>query len=851
MLVTRSPENKGAGGQQNEPAIQQAQPQPQRRRATCKVCEEPYNEEMILCEGVCRKWFHFICVGISSVQADELDRWVCDDCKEGYRKRVEILCREVIALNEVAQKTIDLKKRGTVIRSAIEKFNNAKQKYITLTGSFIDQNGDPLPTPRLEQAREMVTEEDNESEGRSTSSKNTSMSTATRVKMRLLERQRKVLKEQRLNLQLEHDVLKQQQDLIDQASVCDLDSEDEENDQDNNIKLNPQARELNPIKIHNQFNLSTYEPTISGEYKPPFDQRQIAARKIYRALPTFTGELEEWPVFKRMFEQSTKECGYSNEENLMRLQQSLKGRARNEVASQLCEPSCIPDIMESLMLAFGQKTVILNAQIDRMSKFSPVRADKLESIIQFSTAVTNMNAIMKASSLESQYDNPLLLKELLKKLNNDMKMKWASYAYENNVSGVLAFGSWLKIEAKKVYSILPSFERVEKQPSKKETRINVHVINDSFLKCIVCSNKCKSVESCAVFKGLPSSDRWEKVKELKLCRQCLIVHRMKYPFNCKKAVKCNVAGCSRKHHPLMHLEVNSQINLPVVESIQNSHTRLGDDFQFQYLPVILHHGNKKQQVMAFLDGGSSGTRIEEDVAEQLGLTGPKVILNLKWTANVTRQEESTKVSVSISGVYEGAKKYVIPEAHTIRELNLPKQTLSYEELANKYNHLRGLPVCSYKSTQPKIMIGISDWHLAVPIKARLAGDKDPVATKCKLGWSVFGSKRISDYESVNYHVEEHREPDDEDLHESMKKYFSIETLGVRVPKDDLSSKEDRRATSVMQKTTKLVGQKYETGLLWRCDDVDLPDSYPMAKFRLKTLNRRFEKNQQLKLEIPT
>lgn len=287
---------------------------------------------MIYCDGVCRKWFHLLCVGLSSSQADELGRWVCEDCREGYVKRVEVLCKEVVTLSEVAQGTIDAKKRRTVIRAAMEKFNKAKEKYISLTGDFVDQKGDPLPTPRIEEPQETAAVEENESEGRSTTSKSTSMSTATRMKMQLLEKQRKLLKEQRLNLQLEHDVLKQQQDLVDQASIYDLNFEaDESNrvgevtDAVNNITLNPQAR----------------------EFEPSFSQRQIAARKIYRALPTFTGELEEWPVFKRMFEQSTKECGYSNEENLMRLQQSLKGRARNEVASQLCEPSCIPAIMES------------------------------------------------------------------------------------------------------------------------------------------------------------------------------------------------------------------------------------------------------------------------------------------------------------------------------------------------------------------------------------------------------------------------------------------------------------------------------------------------------------------------
>lgn len=139
-----------------------------------------------------------------------------------------------------------------------------------------------------------------------------------------------------------------------------------------------------------------------------------------------------------MFELSTQACDYTNEENLMRLQQALKGRA--------------PEIIECLKMAFGQPCVILETQIEKISRLPPVKADRIESVVPFSTAV------MKASGLESQYDNPMLLKELLKKLGNDMKMRWATYALDNDVSGVVAFGTWLKLEAKKVYTVLLSLD---------------------------------------------------------------------------------------------------------------------------------------------------------------------------------------------------------------------------------------------------------------------------------------------------------------------------------------------------------------------------------------------------------
>ncbi|XP_062557391.1 uncharacterized protein LOC134222264 [Armigeres subalbatus] len=53
----------------------------------------------------------------------------------------------------------------------------------------------------------------------------------------------------------------------------------------------------------------------------------------------------------------------------------------------------------------------------------------------------------------------------------------------------------------------------------------------------------------------------------------------------------------------------------------------------------------------------------------------------------------------------------------------------------------------------------------------------------------------------------------------------------------------------MEETTRRIDNRFETGLLWRSDFVELPDSYPMALRRLECLERRMARDPLLKENI--
>ena len=66
----------------------------------------------------------------------------------------------------------------------------------------------------------------------------------------------------------------------------------------------------------------------------------------------------------------------------------------------------------------------------------------------------------------------------------------------------------------------------------------------------------------------------------------------------------------------------------------------------------------------------------------------------------------------------------------------------------------------------------------------------------------------------------------------VQEYFTIENIGIKVPNSPLESTEDKRARQIMEDTAIYKNQRYEIGLLWRHNNVNLPDSYPMARSRL-------------------
>ncbi|XP_062713285.1 uncharacterized protein LOC134290231 [Aedes albopictus] len=596
---------------------------------------------------------------------------------------------------------------------------------------------------------------------------------------------------------------------------------------------------------------------------------QLAARQVMpRELPKFNGDPQEWPIFYSSFKNTTEVCGYTDAENLARLQRSLGGSALEAVRSRLLLPASVPYVMNTLHKLYGRPEILISSLLKKVRNVPAPKAERLNTIVAYGLAIQNLVDHIILADQQAHLANPMLLQELVDKLPTSLKMQWGTYkqgvAYVNLatfngfMAGLVNLASELTIDVDCAQNQHKQ-ARVEKPKPREKLFTHANESSDAAKEkvtstersvskaCSYCGKDNHQILNCSSFKSLDIGARWKAMRQKNLCRLCLVPHR-KWPCHSKK--ECGVDGCRFRHHMLLHSNQTSRSEsaetTKPTEAIQHNYHHTKSFSLFRYLPVTLYGDGKQVETYAFLDDGSSSTLLEEAIAVQLGIDGEPDNLWLGWTGKIGRHEKSSKrISVEISGVGK-QNTFQLSNVRTVRELGLPSQTLNYSELSRSYPHLQGLPVNSYVNARPSMIIGIEHVHLLTSLKLREGGRCDPVATKTRLGGCVYGRNSGSEgsVEQLNLHVGQ--EMSNSDLYDSMKKFFAVEEAVVT---KHLESDEDQRARSILEETTVRRGSRIESGLLWRKDNIHFPESYKMAMNRLLGLEKRLSKDSELRQRV--
>lgn len=184
-------------------------------------------------------------------------------------------------------------------------------------------------------------------------------------------------------------------------------------------------------------------------------------------------------------------------------------------------------------------------------------------------------------------------------------------------------------------------------------------------------------------------------------------------------------------------------------------------------------------------------------------------------------------------------KEQLPSSHLFHQLHRTHRPA--EILGEKFPHLSGIPLAFYSSARPQLLIGNDNANLGLPLQIKDGRWSEPIATKTRLGWTVLGclqhSKQPGEYSVVHYNFHTCQCNKDDTLHKLVKDYFDSENAGITEPLT-IESDDDIRARKIMESTTTTTGNRFTTGLLWKYDNIDLPDSYSMAKKRLICLEKK-------------
>lgn len=135
--------------------------------------------------------------------------------------------------------------------------------------------------------------------------------------------------------------------------------------------------------------------------------------------------------------------------------------------------------------------------------------------------------------------------------------------------------------------------------------------------------------------------------------------------------------------------------------------------------------------------------------------------------------------------------------------------------------MKSLPLAEYEHVTPKILIGLDHCRLGMSRTTMTSLEGGPIAAQTSLGWVIYGPQT-----SLSANVEADRW---DYLDNVIRKHLTTENFGVKKPSQFLESDDDTMARRTMEATTSRVGERFQTGLLWKNNEVVLPNSYQMAR----------------------
>ncbi|XP_059224765.1 uncharacterized protein LOC131997912 [Stomoxys calcitrans] len=634
----------------------------------------------------------------------------------------------------------------------------------------------------------------------------------------------------------------------------------------------PPSRSINSdMSVHNSY---------------PQSFISVPHKKIY-PLPTFSGLPEEWQTFYEAYESTTAEFGYNSLHNIMRLRDAIKGRARETVESLLGNSANVDTIIRTLLETFGRPEQLIRSQIEKVRAIPPLANDNLEALVNFANKISNMATFVKNVKGDHHLSNPSLLSELVAKLSTSRQMQWAEKCLQlQQPATIVDFAEWLSVLrrlANIVHDTLPStstnaasnrrhFAATAPPPNRKYVNVTVS-------QCPVCKGECTNIKHCTEFLNMSIDKRWNTIKGLKICFCCLKRgHQVKF---CHTKRRCGVNDCPKPHNNLLHSTLSQSQPEPATEpthlsttgGTQNNRTVTSeaqrpqterrnchaahspDNVLFQILPITLYGQHKTISTYAFIDDGANVSMLDLEIARELELHGEPEHLELQWlnTHRVTQKTE--KIRVTISGVGQFNRKYLLSNVYVSSDMSLPVQSchIAHFMKSQKSDKIANLNMRDYSNVQPKMILSLTHSFLTVPIETpTLLSEFGPIVSTTRLGAVIYGP--IPGEEPTNIkralHVRKCVYQNDvlKELSDMMRGYFDVETLGTKIPVKPIKSKEDERAMGILETNTKQVNGRYECSLLWREDVRPIPDSYNMALNRLYSVERKMAKDSEYKME---
>ncbi len=238
------------------------------------------------------------------------------------------------------------------------------------------------------------------------------------------------------------------------------------------------------------------------------------------------------------------------------------------------------------------------------------------------------------------------------------------------------------------------------------------------------------------------------------------------------------------------------------------------------------------------DSGSSHSWISQSLANKLQLSGkPQTIALNAFLGTQLLQTEC--VDLQITGESDSFKIQVL----TKDSIDVGRDSINFPALKTKFDHLGVLPDSIFSYANVELVLGQTALFCTRPLEYKISGKLSPVAIRMPLGWTVGGPLPQREFQKASSFLVTSQNAD---LAELASQWWSLESYGSNKSVDP-RSEADAKAETILQQSTYHDGERYVVGMLWAETDLTLPNNYYSALAQLKSLERRLDKDADLKV----
>ncbi|XP_039453153.1 uncharacterized protein LOC120432085 [Culex pipiens pallens] len=480
-------------------------------------------------------------------------------------------------------------------------------------------------------------------------------------------------------------------------------------------------------------------------------QQPVVIQQLPRILPTFDGKYENWEKFKVIFRDVVEKSNESPRMKLYRLEDALVGEATGSVDAKTIQEGNYDHAWELLTDKYEDKRRMVDIHIGGLFKVQKMTEEnylELRSLVETVTShVANLKYLGQEFLGVSEQIVVYLLVHALddgtRKLLEATVRRGELPKYDDTMEFLKNRVSVLE-RCKETSEAAPSQQT--RTDSKPTTSTQPYQIANTAIRaqpgprCDLCGETHLTFK-CATFTALPAYQRMEKVKERRVCFNCL---RAGHSANkCRRPSSCG--KCQRRHHTLLH-EFYRESTVPQrpapamrhpVEPLPSAKAIDSPTPMLQTAVVDLRDDNNHPvPCRIVLDCGSQVNFISTSMANRLNLKKVPAnvpICGIGGEAMNTRESVNVQLQSRYSGFTADVECLVIPRVAG----KIPPSPVN----ANDWPIPKGFQLADPKFHTPDridMLVGASLYFRLLKRGFVYMWDNYPELRETHLGWVVVG-----------------------------------------------------------------------------------------------------------------